>query len=450
MSKLIAVAATAVVITQPAFAQPDAALCDIQAVTRFGGAGGITAYAIGTTLANLGDANLAIAFATPAHPVVAQNMYRLHEGRFEQIGMSWVKHEFCALQLGSPCAESACVPAGGGCPPALGPGCQYPSTASRNGGQSILGPRWQVNPSSGVFPIPFDGQGETGDVIFKRLQVHDADLAVPAAIHFVEGIFVAADDAAAGNQANNASYRVVSIGAGPMFQINLVPGEPTEFDRAAIHAWRTHGLGLGQPDPAVHIQEVAVPGDGLFLSGSRTSDNGDGTWHYEYAIENLSSHRAARAFTVPIGAGVTVTGAGFHDVDYHSGDGEGGGQNFDGTDWPASAGVGPAGAVTWSTESLPENPNANALRWGTLYNFRFDADAPPTDAEATIALFRPGDPASATVIVAGPSDNPAACPFDLDGDGAVGITDLLELLGAWGSPWTIGDLLDLLAAWGKC
>jgi hypothetical protein len=33
---------------------------------------------------------------------------------------------------------------------------------------------------------------------------------------------------------------------------------------------------------------------------------------------------------------------------------------------------------------------ANAIRWGTLYNFRFDADHPPGTAAAVIGLFRGG------------------------------------------------------------
>ena len=36
-----------------------------------------------------------------------------------------------------------------------------------------------------------------------------------------------------------------------------------------------------------------------------------------------------------------------------------------------------SGAITWATTAYAVNSNANALRWGTLYNFRFDADAPP-------------------------------------------------------------------------
>ncbi len=42
------------------------------------------------------------------------------------------------------------------------------------------------------------------------------------------------------------------------------------------------------------------------------------------------------------------------------------------------------------------------------------------------------------------------CPWDLDGDQLVGITDLLSLLAAWGDPWGITDLLELLASWGGC
>jgi hypothetical protein len=56
----------------------------------------------------------------------------------------------------------------------------------------------------------------------------------------------------------------------------------------------------------------------------------------------------------------------------------------------------------------------------------------------------------------------APCPWDLDGDGAVGIADLLALLAAWGSDpggppdfdgdGTVGisDLLALLPQWGSC
>ena len=57
---------------------------------------------------------------------------------------------------------------------------------------------------------------------------------------------------------------------------------------------------------------------------------------------------------------------------------------------------------------------------------------------------------------------PAGCPADLDGDGEVGIVDVLDLLAAWGpNPGHPADLdgddvvgivdfLELLASWGPC
>jgi hypothetical protein len=54
------------------------------------------------------------------------------------------------------------------------------------------------------------------------------------------------------------------------------------------------------------------------------------------------------------------------------------------------------------------------------------------------------------------------CPWDLDDDGSVGVTDFLLLLAAWGpnpggppdfdgdGDVGITDFLDLLANWGPC
>ena len=45
------------------------------------------------------------------HPVIGQNLYQWHDGLFRQVGQSWLKHGFCALQSGG-CGS--CQPAGGG------------------------------------------------------------------------------------------------------------------------------------------------------------------------------------------------------------------------------------------------------------------------------------------------------------------------------------------------
>ena len=197
-----------------------------------------------------------------------------------------------------------------------------------------------------------------------------------------------------------------------------------------------------------------VPGEGRFHLGSRVYDNGDATWDYEYALHNLNSDRAARSFAVQIGSDVAIIATGFHDIDYHSGDGMGG-IDQDGTDWTATVGM---TQVLWTTDSFETNENANALRWGTLYNFRLTADTPPRAGTIQVELFKPGTPASVSVVAL----VPRACVGDIDADGYIGIGDFLALLAAWGpmpghpadldgdGQVGISDFLTLLAHWGPC
>ena len=105
----------------------------------------------------------------------------------------------------------------------------------------------------------------------------------------------------------------------------------------------------------------------------------------------MNSDRCAGSFSVPMLPGGTAANVDFHAVAYRGGDGVGN-VNVDGTPWTVST----AGGVTWRTQDASNNPNANALRWSTLYNFRFDSTSPPADGGGTvlIGLWRPGMPSS--------------------------------------------------------
>ena len=79
-----------------------------------------------------------------------------------------------------------------------------------------LGPRSEVNGFTGAFLFPYGSQGQSGNAIYKRLQVANTDLdpALNAgARYFGEGRYVSPHDAAAGNGANNASYQSVDVGS---------------------------------------------------------------------------------------------------------------------------------------------------------------------------------------------------------------------------------------------
>lgn len=373
------------------------------------------------------------------HPVRAQNMFRLLDGKFEQIGQSWLSHGFCALDQ-SLC--DSCV-LSGTCDE-LGLGCSDPSTAasmgSGGGGSGcgvFLGPKSDVNAATGVFPCPHSISATGPMPIIGRLQVHVSDLAIPGALYFFEGQGVAQDDSAAGNALNNASYREVSIGGPPNYI--ATPLAPTVREEPAIFAWRA-------VDPSVEIVAVDVPGDGRFYVGYRVTNPGGNLWHYEFAIHNLNSDRSGQSFSVPIPAGVNISNLGFHDVDYHSG------EPFSGSSWAVTVG---GSALTWTTKMHSQNVYANALRWGTLYNFRFDADSGPRLATGTLGLFKPGSPGSVQFGILAPNA-PCACAGDLDGNSSVDGRDVspfvdmflglspvdacAELSGPGGSALDIDDL----------
>lgn len=407
--------------------------------TSGGAVNGFCAFSIATTSCNLGTQWLQWFQGSNQHPVIAQNIYRIKDGRFEQIGNSWLKHGFCALQLG---ICGACSPAGGGCEQWLGLGCSDPYSASLNGDQGNLGPRWQVNPSTGVFAYPFNATPIFDFTLDRRVQVAATDLN-PAlnsgAIYLAEGHYIAQDDATAGNKNNNASYRRFTpnwnAGSGTV-QTTSVVGS-TVREKAAIEGWKAF-------DPTVNLTYVDIPGDGRFIIGSKATDNGNGTWRYEYAVYNMNSDQAGMGFSVPT-PGNMATGVGFKDVAYRAGDGWnstfGAPVNFDGTDWTPAV---TTGMVRWSTQSFAMNPNANALRWGTVYNFRFDASSPPTTVNATLDLFKGG--ASQTAAVLGP-----ACLLagDINGDNIVNFTDLNLVLSSFGTIYNFSHLNNVLANFGR-
>lgn len=372
------------------------ALADIR---NYASSNGIEAYAVGTTSCNVGTEDLEWYAHTDRHPVIGQGMYRLKNGRFEQIGLSWLKHGFNALTMDL--CECGCNGHGG---TVLGVGCSDPYEAELNGDQNRLGPRFSVNPYTGEFNYPYYAQGVTGSSIYKRLQVHISDLD-PAqnggGQYFVEGQYVTPDDAAAGNQANNASFRPISITrSGNEWNAALVG--ITAREQPAIRAWETW-------DSDVETVEMPVPGDGLVLVAGKATFRGGNRWHYEYAVQNLYCDRAVGAFSVPVGIGAAVSSIGFHDVDYHSG------EPYDGTDW---SGTYDGQYVTWATTPYATNPDANALRWGTIYNYRFDADQPPGQGEIALGLFKPGTPdaVSATLVAPEAALLCATAFGDADGD----------------------------------
>ena len=379
---------------------PDIIVGDITTPANYTAQGELEALSLGTTSCNIGDAPANWVSSTNQHPVIGGALFRLRtvDGatRFEQVGMSWLKHGFVAL------SGSLCCPCLGGGGSQLGVHCSDPYGGSLNGSQGGLGPRWQVNARTGVFTYPPANPTWTGSTA-RRLEVAIADLAATDR-YFGECIYVTQDDATAGTQNNNASYReVAATGSGSAWNFALVGA--TIRGRSAVEAWPL-------VDPGVQQTVFAVPGEGgkAILSWKVTALGG-GQHRYEYSLYNMNSDVGFHSFGVPVAGGPAISNAGFHDVVYRNGDGPGN-TDFDGTDWATGQA---AGHLSWSTQTFAQNPTANAIRWSTAYNFRFDSAAAPTTGAVRIGLYKTGQEmtlAGVQVPDGGPATGTAFCAAD--------------------------------------
>ena len=354
-----------------AAAGPDVTVFTLSDTTNYGTAGGIRGYSVGTTSCNIGTTPLnwcdqasgcAAGATTADHPVIAQNMYRLKNGRMDQIGASWLKHGFLSTNSpgGAECGPGTCTtpPAGSN---QLGVGCTDPYGSSLNGSRP-LGPKSEVNAANGVYPFPPQSGGAAAVPWQQRVAVAEADMSNalnPGARYFVEGHYVAPDDAQAGNGFNNASYREVTIN---QTNFNLTFAAATVRRKAAIEDWPLL-------DAAVELLNIDVPITPVerFHVARKVTEVTPGVlWHYEYALHNMNSDRSADRLGIEFIGGTVISGIGFHDVDAHSG------EPFDTADWPGTA---TASSIDWQAPVFASAPqNANAIRWGTMYNFWFDAN----------------------------------------------------------------------------
>src|SRR5438876_10217866 len=179
---------------------PDVIVGDLPTLQQFGSAGTQVGLAVATTSCNNGDQPLDwFQLPNTDHPVIPQNLYRMSGGvdnteRFEQIGQSWMKHAFFALEefiCGTCNTSPPCVTGDQLCP-----GCADTYVASLNYDQDLIGSRAWVNPFTGVFPSNPDpnnhaGHNHTGTS--HRVTVATSDLIPgqnPGATYFAEADYI--------------------------------------------------------------------------------------------------------------------------------------------------------------------------------------------------------------------------------------------------------------------
>lgn len=359
------------------------ALSQIQQVAHDGTyPGGTAALSMATTACNLGDTDVPwLAPMAENHPVIAMALYRLWNGRFEQIGVSWMKHGFYALS-NSQC-QTCQHPSNG---TFLGVGCSDTYGVVNNGDRNYLGPRSEVNPftaawtcrgshfSGGVDDCVRRHGGSGHGPLDHRLVAQDADLNLPGATYFYEADYLVRDDQNAGNNIGSKACTMSWNGSTWDF-VTPSAGNPL-LEGPAVNRFGD-----------LRTMAAADSTDGHYILAVKTTDLGGGIVHYEYALFNRNSDLGVHLFHIPVGD-AAVTNIGFHDSDADPLN-----------DWQVTL---ENGVLTWRTDNQETNPGANALGFDRLFNFRFDADRPPSDAEAVLSLFKPHEPREFPVITRGP------------------------------------------------
>jgi hypothetical protein len=395
---------------------PDVVVGNLIDIQQFGAsANNQVGVAIGTESCNYGTIDLDW-FALPNndHPVIPQNLYRMSGGggdeRFEQIGQSSMKHAFTALT--NNICSLGCNGVGGS---HLGSGCSDPYGAGLNAGPN-LGSRAWVNPFTGFYPSgngvnDHNGHTHTGPSHRILTNIDDLNTALnPGSTYFGEAQYVTPHEhswcashpgtciAGSGdNTFNDASYRKVNVTGTSSFTFAW-NGSTVRF-QPAINAWNGATIVRLEPDPG---------NDGAVYIAYKVTNPSAGVYHYEYAIYNQNLDRGVQAFMIPVGNGVTKSNVGFHAPPQHPGwsaDGTMNNAGYSSTPWGLTE---TPYASQWASATFAADQNANAVRWGTLYNIRFDSDREPSTMFATVSFFKTGSPVS--VQIQGPSNPQAPWP----------------------------------------
>ena len=364
------------------------AMSSVQQVAR---SGGRVVIAPSATLKNVGTANVPWfskfsgtfpPYGNDQHPFLVWNLYRMEDGRFEQLGRSWVKHAF--LTINSNCAPGACTDGH-----ILGIGCEDVYGVGTNSSNSSLGPRPEITASTGIWahcdepepntPSYFDQDGNCVQDFYgtgqfdQGLVVDESELAVAGAIYTFSSWYVIRDDVDIFNTMGWRRIVPSFSGSGWLFSMPaaLVNGSP-------LDAW----VDPAAAGPAARNVSLSTA-DGHLQLGVTAQPAAAGLTRFEYALMNHDFDRRVSSFSVPLPPGAAVSATGFHD--------------FDGdpaTDWVAVVGT---DAVTWTA------PTADvALDWGLTASFTLVVDGEPGEVTATLGVLEPGPVMSLDAATLGP------------------------------------------------
>lgn len=294
------------------------------------------------------------------HPYLVWNMYRLVNGVMEQIGISPLKHAFLTINSGCACND----------PHILGVGCSDTYGTGNNDSIFDLTLRPEVTAFTGVwkrcgsiFDINCDGVPNPppprANPMDRRMAVATSDLAVPGAVYYFDSWYIVRDDVNIFNQ----GWRTVTPTNQGGGNWTFTPLGPMNIG-VVIDQW----VNPGNPGP--NAQSVPINATlGRLRVVVKAFDLGGGQWRYEYGLQNFDFDPRIKTFRVPLPPGVVATNPGFHDPDQDAAN-----------NWTATI---LSNAITFQAPS-----EAASQDYGSLFNFRFTANAAPSAPGGTLVTMR--------------------------------------------------------------
>ncbi|MCX7553913.1 hypothetical protein OS175_08480 [Marinicella sp. S1101] len=308
------------------------------------------------------------------HPYLYWSMYREIDNRFEQIGTSGLKHAFFTV-------NTFCACSGG---QILYPTCEDTYSVGNNDSPSHLGPKAEIEAFSGLWqstgsffdqvPAGGDGSQDTNSngTDENRMVVAEADFADTNLDYYISSWYVIRDDIDIYNSMGYRGYQFTPNGNawitnsttafinGPASDQYVTPNT---FDLAAGTA----------------SQRLLQAGEGHLTVAVKVIDLKDGTYRYNYMVENHDYDPQVQTITLVLADLASFSDFVFADTD-----------ELAANDW---------GFIRDSNELILQAPPENTLDWGELYSFSFTTNAAPQAGQVVLTgSENGGDEFSADVI----------------------------------------------------
>lgn len=296
-------------------------------------------------------------YDTDQHPYLVWSVYREIDNRFEQIGLSGLKHAFYATNYNCSCSGGFI----------LGIGCGDIYGKASNDLSNALGPRSELESFTGIWQscgsffdpncdgIEDGGSGSTSTGE-NRLTIDPAGI-VPNLI--MSAWYVVRDDI---DIFNSMGYKIFN----PEL-INdtwVMNTEATFYSGPAIYNYVPSNT-----LQAMQASQTITTTEGHFIVAVKVTDIGNGLYRYNYAIENLDFDPSFSQFNIPMIFPLKLANPVFSDSDKDVAN-----------NWIFNSSNGEL--------KLIGNPS-NKQDWGMLFSFSFTIPAPPKQGSLSIDVTEP-------------------------------------------------------------